>query len=222
MNLQFGQVLVVRRSLLHTASIPCADSVGTGGSGGGGDEDLPRQLLLLAHKMVLTLTWPRDLSKEVCESSVAQSCPTFCDPMDCSLPDSSICGIFQVRILEWVAISFSRGSSQSRDGTCVSCIFCIGRQILYHWTTWGASEGDWGLKNLCFKRQKIKGLVSKSLDSVTGTLPSSSVPCWSKTAPRFRERSPLSTCEGEVCQKTGRPMWQASHSLTLHKMPSSE
>ena len=95
LNLQFGQVLVGRRSLLHTASIPWADSVGTGGSGGGGDEDLPRQLLILAHKMVLTLTWPRDLSKEVCESSVAQSCPTFCDPMDCSLPDSSICGIFK-------------------------------------------------------------------------------------------------------------------------------
>ena len=132
LNLQFGQVLVGRRSLLHTASIPWADSVGTGGSGGGGDEDLPRQLLLLAHKTVLPVTCLRDLSKEVCESSVAQSCPTFCDPMDCSLPDSSICGIFQVRILEWVAISFSRGSSQSRDGTCVSCIFCIGRQILYH------------------------------------------------------------------------------------------
>ena len=41
------------------------------------------------------------------ESEVAQLCPTLCDPMDCSLPGSSVHGIFQVRVLEWVAISFS-------------------------------------------------------------------------------------------------------------------
>ena len=46
----------------------------------------------------------------------------FCDPMDCSLPGSSIHGIFQAGVLEWVAISFSRGSSQPRAGTWVSCI----------------------------------------------------------------------------------------------------
>ena len=45
------------------------------------------------------------------KNEVAQSCPTLCDPMDCSLPGSSIHGILQARILEWVAISFSRGSS---------------------------------------------------------------------------------------------------------------
>ena len=41
------------------------------------------------------------------ESEVTQSCPTLCDPMDCSLPGSSVRGIFQAKILEWVAISFS-------------------------------------------------------------------------------------------------------------------
>jgi len=45
------------------------------------------------------------------ESEVTQSCPTLCDPMDCSLPGFSVHGIFQARVLEWVAISFSRGSS---------------------------------------------------------------------------------------------------------------
>ena len=45
------------------------------------------------------------------ESEVTQSCPTLCDPVDCSLSGSSIHGILQARILEWVAISFSRGSS---------------------------------------------------------------------------------------------------------------
>ena len=44
-----------------------------------------------------------------------QSCPILCDPVDCSLPDSSVHGILQARILEWVAISFSRGPSRPRD-----------------------------------------------------------------------------------------------------------
>ena len=61
------------------------------------------------------------------ESEVAQSCPTLFDPMDSSLPRSSIHGIFQARALEWVAISFSRGSSQPRDRTWVSRI--VGRHF---------------------------------------------------------------------------------------------
>ena len=56
------------------------------------------------------------------ESEVAQSCPTLCDPMDCSRPGSSVHGIFQARILKWVAIPFSRESSQPRDQTQVSHI----------------------------------------------------------------------------------------------------
>ena len=48
---------------------------------------------------------------------VTQSCPTLHNPMDCSLPDSSLHGILQVRILEWVAMPSSRGSSRPRDGT---------------------------------------------------------------------------------------------------------
>ena len=55
-------------------------------------------------------------------SEVAQSSPTLCNPVDCSPPGSSVHGILQARILEWVAISFSRGSSQPRDRTQVSCI----------------------------------------------------------------------------------------------------
>ena len=49
------------------------------------------------------------------ESEVAQSCPTLCDPIDCSLPGFSVRGILQARKLEWVAISFSRRSSQPGD-----------------------------------------------------------------------------------------------------------
>ena len=52
----------------------------------------------------------------------AQSCLTLCDPKDCGPPGSSVHGILRARILEWVAISFSRGSSRPRDQTRVSCI----------------------------------------------------------------------------------------------------
>ena len=58
-------------------------------------------------------------------SGCAQPCPTLCDPMDCSPPGSSIRGILQARILEWVAILFSRGSSPPRDGTHVSGVSCM-------------------------------------------------------------------------------------------------
>ena len=67
-------------------------------------------------------------------NEVAQACPTLCDPVDCSLPGSSVHGIFQVRVLEWGAISFSRGSSRPRKWTWVSCI--IGRQF----TVWDTRE----------------------------------------------------------------------------------
>ena len=68
----------------------------------------------------------------LCTCSITQSCPTVCDPMDCSLPGSSVHGISQARILEWVAISYPRGSSWPRDQTWVSS---TGRWILYHWAT---------------------------------------------------------------------------------------
>ena len=70
----------------------------------------------------LPLPSPRGSLESESESEVAQSCLTLCHPMDCSLPGSFVCGILQARILEWVAISFSRRSSQPRDGTWVSCI----------------------------------------------------------------------------------------------------
>ena len=92
--------------------------------------------------------WELDY-KESCEwvNEVAQSCPTLCDPMDCSLPGSSVHGVFQAGILEWVAISFSRVSSQFRDQTHVSCISGIGRQILYLCATWESWKSIYDMKN---------------------------------------------------------------------------
>ena len=65
----------------------------------------------------------------------AQSCPTLCNPVYCSPPGSSVHGIFQARILEWAAISSSRGSSRPKDLNRISCVSCIGRRILYRCTT---------------------------------------------------------------------------------------
>ena len=73
---------------------------------------------------------------EVKRSEVAQSCLTLCDPMDCSLQGSSVHGIFQARVLEWVVVSFARGSSRPRDRTRVSHI--AGRCF----TVWATREAQ--------------------------------------------------------------------------------
>ena len=94
-------------------------------------------IFFLLYKLMLT-SIGRNVDKmhsdplwRACAQSV--SCVRlFCDPMDCSLSGSSVYGISQARILEWVAISYSRGSSQPRDQTHISC---ISRWVLSHWAT---------------------------------------------------------------------------------------
>ena len=66
-------------------------------------------------------------------AKLLQFYPTLCDPVDCRPPGSSVPGIFQATILEWVAVLSFRGSSQPRDQTQVSHISCSGRWLLYHW-----------------------------------------------------------------------------------------
>ena len=73
----------------------------------------------------------------VCAKSL-QSCPTLCDPMDCCPSDSSVHGILQARILEWVAVLSSRGSSQPREQTHISPVACLGWQVLSHWRYLGS------------------------------------------------------------------------------------
>ena len=80
------------------------------------DTTLPRKVRLVKAMVFPVLMYGCEK-----ESEVAQSCPTLCDLMDCSLPGSSVHEIFQARIMEGIAISFSRGSSQPRDRTPVSC-----------------------------------------------------------------------------------------------------
>ena len=89
---------------------------------------------------------------------VTQSCPTLCDPMDCSLPGSSIYGIFQARVLEWVAIAFSRKSSQPRDRTRVSRI--AGRRF----TVWATREAT---KPISWRIHPTSGLPTVSYPEAT-------------------------------------------------------
>ena len=83
------------------------------------------------------------------KSEVTQSCLTLCDPVDCSPPGSSLHGILQARILEWVAISFSRGSSWPRDQTQVSCI--AGRRF----NLWATREAQSPVLNPCGLNSQI-------------------------------------------------------------------
>ena len=78
--------------------------------------------------------WIHTCLKDLCLKGgvCAQYCLTLCDPTDCSLSGFCVHGISQEGILEWVAISSSRGSSQLRDWNCVSC---MSRRILYYWAT---------------------------------------------------------------------------------------
>ena len=83
-----------------------------------------------------------------CQGKVTQSCPTLCDPMGCSLPGSSVHAIFQAIVLEWIVISFSKGSSRPRDRTRVSHI------VDRHLTVWATREVLLIAKSRC-KQNKV-------------------------------------------------------------------
>ena len=75
-------------------------------------------------------TWLKQLSSSSSSGKLLHSCSILCNPMDSSLPGSSVHGILQARILEWVALPSSRGSSRTSDWTHVSYASCIGRWVL--------------------------------------------------------------------------------------------
>ena len=82
------------------------------------------------------------LAKDACGSGGAQSCLTLCDPMDCSPPGPSVHRISQARILEWVAISSSRGSSRPKDRTLVSYISCKEKDWLFFAASLGLFKNE--------------------------------------------------------------------------------
>ena len=92
---------------------------------------------------------------------VAQSWLTFCDPTDCSPPGSSVYGILQARILEWVAIPFSRGSSRPRNWIWVSCI--AGR----FFTMWATREVVKQEKPNCLEEGEPDNMLESLADCIT-------------------------------------------------------
>ena len=100
------------------------------------------------HEVTKSRTWLSSWTELNCCCLVHKSCPTFCDPMNCSPIGSPVHGISQERILEWVSISFSKGSAWTRNQTLISC---IGRWILYPWATREA-------QHQCVHIWKIPGL----------------------------------------------------------------
>ena len=120
---------------------------------------LQRRMAVMYDYSLWRLLWPghqglipswysfnSQFQKTVCW--VAQSCPTLCGPMDCSLPGSSVHGILQPRIVEWVAMPSSRGSSWLRGQTQVSCIagrfstvWATGEALRKSLDTWSTKVG---------------------------------------------------------------------------------
>ena len=78
-----------------------------------------------------------------CVCKLSLSVASLCDPKDCSPPGSFVLGIPQARILMWVTVSYSRASSWPRDQTQISCVSCIGRQILPNYAPWEALLPAW-------------------------------------------------------------------------------
>ena len=106
--------------------------------------------------------------RRFCCCLVSKLCPTLFDPMDCSPPGFSVHGILQAGILEWDAISSSRGSFRSRDQTHVSY---IGRRILHHWATWEAKKPWFRAKCKALFPPVNSGLIKQFLGSVDFLVP---------------------------------------------------
>ena len=140
--LNWSQQWPCTRISLHKG---CCSSLLSGQHGDGFSELLGIRILLLFHSVHSVLS----------KVSAVVACMLshvwlFVTSWTC-LPGSSVHEIFQARILEWVAISYSRGSSQHRDWTHLSC---IGRRILYHWATWEA-------QSICSSRQKGTNVIKQ-------------------------------------------------------------
>ena len=95
------------------------------------------------HKLfILVFTGLKDCVKSESESEVAQSCPTLCNPMDCSRPSSSVHGIFQAIVLEWVAISFSKRLCNPANQQDL-CPLCLQMALVGNWSVASRLTGEY-------------------------------------------------------------------------------
>ena len=106
----------------------------------------------------------------LCVCWAAQLCPILCKPLDCSPPGFSVHGIFQARILECVAVSFSRGSPRLRDQILISCVSRIAGRFFTCWANFGGSLGsnkfwcEWEVKELWKSLNTINSCIWEKAD----------------------------------------------------------
>ena len=122
-----------------------------------------------------------------------QYCPTVCDPMDYSPPASSLYGISQARILEWVAMPSSRGSSQPKDQSHVSCVSCIAGGFFTHWVIREFKHSNKEIDSYQVKLEKIHCLIWVSLG---------------KGNPQLFEQSYCSTSEKAMAPHSSTLAWK--------------
>ena len=92
-------------------------------------QKFPNFLLSFIFLPKMYLLFLMVLSTVCVHAKSLQSCLTLCDPMDCNPPSSSVHGILQAKILEWVVVPSSRGSSQPKDRTHISCVSCVAGRV---------------------------------------------------------------------------------------------
>ena len=113
------------------------------------------EIITFCVRGCVCLWWLRDYIHD----KSPQSYLTLCNPMDRSLPGSSVHWILQAKILEWVAAPSSKGSSQPRDQTQVSYVSCTGRCVLYNWSYLGISKESiclgTGSLNFCYSSKSV-------------------------------------------------------------------
>ena len=136
--------------------------------------------------------------QSVCCDQLLHCTQIFATPIDCSPPDSSVSKIFQARVLKWVAISYSRASSQPKGRTHVSWVSCIGRWVLYHWAT----------------REALRSTVPLSkcedVNSVRSTV-----------SPQYLVLTPRSLCNSALLKGRLSPRWRgASGPQVVPLLPS--
>ena len=111
------------------------------------------------EKLIPQFTW-----KACMHAKSLQSCLSLCDPVDRSPPGSSVHGVLQARILEWVVMPSSRGSSWLRDQTRIPYVSSVGRWILYHRATWKAVIAKTVLKRWTSLVKWIEDLRAKPIE----------------------------------------------------------
>ena len=135
---------------------------------------------------------------------LAQSRPTLCNSLDCSPPGSSVHGIFQARILEWVAISFSRGSYQPRDQTHVSWISCIAGEFFTHWAMSGETH-----------KAELAQLWGGELGIDTPT-PAAPRACWMDSKTGSCSKKKTSDRNADACSWEKQRIWAGHRQHLLH------